>query len=310
MPDRLKVRGEIDSLSSAPVKKWQPYGGYTPKRDRVVRASVPASVASAGSESEVLFLELTRLADACTSHMDKLSQVMYQGTGVDQIAMQGVTSAYMQSCSTYKGALLDLQEKLTEAAGLKLQEEASTEKLTSSHVAVQAQVDMIRFGYKTKLRNLQAQLGTSAVQHQSELMAVQKQLSVAVPQAKTGEIRAVLERASKMELSAAQGAPVDELQARVLAQLKGQLAEQAGGAALSTRISELNADEKSTSKKAKEIFNLFSKMLGEGRADEGASERGHVSIHLLCFRLFAASVRGMKGSVMARRRTGSACMRY
>jgi len=136
------------------------------------------------------------------------------------------------------------------------------EDVTSSHVAVTAQKDRIKFGYETKLRNLQAQLEASAAHHQTKLVDLQQRLSVALPMAaaQTREIRAVLERASQLELSAAQVAPVDELQASVLATLKSQLAEDGAGCSLRLRPDSLG--DAGSSSEAQRIFDVLSKALG------------------------------------------------
>merc|ERR1719238_2367356 len=145
VPDRLKGQAGLDPLSAAPAKKWEPYGGYTPRREWVVDCSVPSAVVSAGAESEKLFRELSRLSQGCVKHMEQLTQAIYSSPHPEQASMQDLTSTYLQSCRTYKDKLSEMQSTLSEAAALRAQEVASTEGLTSSHVAVQAQVDMHRF---------------------------------------------------------------------------------------------------------------------------------------------------------------------
>jgi hypothetical protein len=73
----------------------------------------------------------------------------------------------------------------------------------------------------------------------------------------------VLERASQLELSAAQDAPVDELQASVLATLKSQLAEHAAaGSSLRLQADSLG-NQPSSSSKTQRIFDVLSKILGK-----------------------------------------------
>lgn len=191
--------------------------------------------------------------------MDELSQaVQRQGAGGGQEA----ATAYMGACTAYKEELLDIQAQLSRSAEERAREAASTDLVASSHVAVTAQKDLIKFGYETKLRNLRARLAASAASHQTELVDLQQRLTVAVPPAQSSEIRAVLERASQLELSAAQDAPVDELQASVLATLKSQLAEHAAaGSSLRLQADSLG-NQPSSSSKTQRIFDVLSKILG------------------------------------------------